>query len=151
MSLYEFWLSYPKILQEKDWNKHKGVLTKILKGKTGISELLKKAETAFDRINPAYWSETTVDTTSKAGCAKALKGLSAEYSRSVKPCTDALREVSELAEKTSKEFQKNKLVPRSSRQHLDKIANAAQELSDNIRRFINKAKTQIDDAAKVAA
>jgi hypothetical protein len=151
MSLYKYWLKYPQILEEKDWNKHKGILAKVVKRETGITDKLKAARKAFEQINPAYWSDVTVETGSKASCAKALKELATEFSRSVKPCTDALRDVNVLATKTARDFQKNKLVPRSSRQHVESIADAAQELIDEIRSFIMAAKTEIETEAKTAA
>lgn len=150
MGLYEVWLKYPQILEPKDWDKHKGVLAKVFKGETGIGEALKKARKTFEAINPAYFSETTVDIESKDGCAKAIQNIAHELNRVVKPCTDALKSVKDLAEKTAKEFQKNKLIPKSSRQHVERIADTAQQFADEIRQFLMRAKSDIENAAKTA-
>lgn len=135
MSMYKYWLKYPKELTPAYWNKHKGVIAKVLKKKTGVTESLKKAEAAFKKIKPQLFHEATVDMSTKAACKQAAAALASHFNSEVKKCTDALRELRTLAEKRRKEFGKNILV-RSATKELKKIEDKAQKHTDDIRQFI---------------
>jgi len=151
VSLYKDWPKYPTILREKDWNKKKGVLAKVLKGKTGISEQLKATEKAFDEVQPAYFSDAWVDTSTKDSCTKALKALSEQFSGPVKSLCNELLKLKELASKKEAEFKKNPLIPKASREHVGEIADAAQELSDAVRQHVVDAANDIKQAQAAAA
>jgi predicted GTPase len=149
--LYKDWPKYPTILREQDWNKKKGVLAKVLKGKTGISEQLKAAEKAFDKVQPAYFSDTWVDTSSKDSCDKALKALSDHFSGPVKDLCNELLKVKNLATRKEAEFKKNPLIPKASREHVGRIADAAQELTDAVRQHVMDAARDIKQAQAAVA
>lgn len=51
MSIDAFWPLFPKSIDEKVWQKKKGLL--VVK-KTGVSELISAAEKAFGALKPAY-------------------------------------------------------------------------------------------------
>lgn len=150
MSLYKVWPKYPKELDAKNWDKERGILSKIFKQETGIGKQLREAEKAFDAIEPAYFSDNVVDTSTKAACDEAVTKLEKEFNKSVKPFNDAMKATQDLADKVAKEFKKHKLIPKSSTAYVKSISDKAAEFSDDIRQFVMDAKSDIKEAKKTA-
>ena len=67
MSLYKMWPSWPPALSLSGWNSKKGVIAKVVKGETGIGAKITEAHGAYDKIKAGYFSEISVDTSTKAG------------------------------------------------------------------------------------
>jgi hypothetical protein len=123
---------YPQILLDADWQKHKGVIAKIVKGETGIGAKLKKLydvhtkETkwyVFDPKMPGSPGKprTREELNQRMAEAKAQGGAIIEGYR---------KEV--LAVKTHLEAEAKKLsnpLLKSTRSHIEKMADAALNLA----------------------
>jgi hypothetical protein len=108
----------PAILTEADWNKHKGTIAKLA-GETGIGAAMKDLKTAYDNIDPyafsvsqAYPDEAAIDAAEKRMRDEASK---------VEVLRQKALTLSKLASTTETKFKANKLIPKSSTQHVQKI------------------------------
>jgi len=126
---------YPKILTDKDWQDKKGKIAKLA-GKTGIGELMKKAEEAHKKIDwtakydLALRLRLQLDkfdlTTSKDEIIDILeKQAITEFMVDAAPVRKALSELRDQAKKIAGEWKKKPLVPSSSAKHAEEVAKQA--------------------------
>jgi DNA repair exonuclease SbcCD ATPase subunit len=121
---------WPAILTNADWQKKKGVIAKIA-GKTGVGEAMTSAEKAFKKID---WNKMDARNILpinrdpdkiKAAKAEAIK----VYKTVIEPARKELKSLQAVVTKRADEWKKNKAIPASTVQHLQKIAKEADTLS----------------------
>lgn len=121
----------PVILTDADWQKKKGVIAKAA-GKTGIGPAMKAVDAewkkvAWDDLDPdLVWSKTGLQRT-PANFPAAFKVAKAAYAK-VTAVRSKVKTLADLAEKTEAKFKSSKVIPSSSREHVGKIAKAADQL-----------------------
>jgi len=123
--------AWPAILTNADWQKKKGTIAKIA-GKTGIGEAMTAAKTGFDKIDiQLFRAETALQAkdrdpdkivAAKQACIQA-------HAKTVEPTRLQIKNVRDKATQLAAAWQKNKLIPESSRKHLEEVAKAADVLS----------------------
>lgn len=132
-------LAYPKILTDKDWQKHKG-LAKVQK--TGLGELLKALEKAFSDVDQA---RLTAGGHGKlhdhAEIDAALADAKAYYKKEVLPLIKLSKDVHAQAKKVQADFAKSKVVPKKVTAHVAEIAKAADHFSVALKGFDDEFKT----------
>ncbi|MBK3735636.1 hypothetical protein GAY29_21550 [Azospirillum brasilense] len=122
-------IDIPDILTQKDWDKKKGAIAKIA-GKTGVGDAMKAVDKAHGAID---WKKLSVSMNSPSNATlddldSLLDEARAEYKRSVEPLRTQLQKLRDLAEATAKKFKSNKLIPKDSTAHAEKVAKAADQL-----------------------
>jgi hypothetical protein len=127
----------PPILTRADWDKKKGVFAKM-SGKTGIGEECAKVaqlykDVKWDRFDlPAR--RTTVmknwrdDTFTKGNWDKLLNEAKNETLTSLAKLSTELYKLRDLCLATEKKFKASKTIPKSSTEHVKKMADAADKL-----------------------
>jgi len=125
-------ISYPAILTDANWQKEKGIVAKIVSKETGIGALMKTLKTTFDgvdwnKFDPYEAMVATKDRTPE-NIAKAMAVAKTEAVKleGVRKAAFALRD---RAKVLSAEWAKSKLIPSSSRKHLDAVALACENLA----------------------
>lgn len=124
--------TWPAILTNADWQKKKGVISKIA-GKTGIGEAMTAAENAFKQINWDLFDAVTAlpmpkdrdpdkIAAAKAACTK-------EFSAKVEPARTQLKKLRDKATPLAAAWKKNKLIPAASTKHVEDVAKAADAFS----------------------
>ena len=137
--------TWPPILTDADWQKKKGAVSKLV-GKTGVGEAMTAAKSLFDKIDftkmfasdilPADRDITTI---------KERKKKAGEYHKlTIEPARAAVKNIKDKADDCVTKFKANVLVPKSSREHAKKVADAADLLWMTLK---NNA-AYFDDAAK---
>ena len=121
----------PVILTDADWQKKKGVIAKAA-GKTGIGPAMKAMEAEWkkvdwDDLDPnLVWAKTGMQRT-PANFPAAFKVAKTAYGK-VTALRSKVKSLADLAEKTEAKFKSSKVIPSSSREHVGKIAKAADQL-----------------------
>jgi len=121
---------YPAILTDADWQKKKGIIAKMT-GETGIGAQLKKIKTAFDNVDwPKFYAklvcakEKGVVTPTHATAAKAE--MMKEHKNEVNKVREELIKFDTLGKKVAADFKKNKLIPKSSTEHVELMVKTAE-------------------------
>mgnify|MGYP001167332676 CR=1 FL=1 len=122
-------IDIPAVLTQKDWDKNKGALAKAA-GKTGVGDAMKAVAKAHDAID---WKKLSVSVNAPSNATVAdlddlFDEAKAEYKRSVDPLRTQLQKLRDLAEAAAKKFKANKLIPKDSTAHAEKVAKAADQL-----------------------
>ncbi len=125
---------YPDVLKAGNWDKQKGILAKLVKGETGIGAACKKAQASFDAID---WTKMDGKKADDAGTPEEVdtfvKGMKAEYVAHFEPTRKDLFALSALATKYAGEFKKNPLIPKSSREYLEKMSTGASNFATGLK------------------
>ncbi len=139
--------TYPAILTQKDWEKHKGAIAKLAV-KTGIGDLMKAAKTAYDNVN---WDAVELFLHRPDSRAFNLQDFNQqrrdadrEVDTKVKAFSDALYELDKKASDVAKDFAKNKLIPKKSADHALEVASAARDLCNATKHTVVKQRIQED-------
>lgn len=151
---------YPVVLTDKDWQKHKGNIAKLA-GKTGVGELMKKAETAYKAVKwndielfkfLPHASQQTKDT-----AEKVFQDVMKARGKELRDLELAVSAVQKKATDTAAAWKNNKLIPADSVKHVQSVAT----LADNFRNatavgavsvFLNEQKKKAEaDFATVKA
>jgi len=119
----------PQILTDKDWQKNKGLVAKIV-GKTGIGDAMKKMAQAYAAVD---WKLMDIAVSSPQGKAKTRESLQKTFDNAVaefkSKVEGKLRKeiiaVREAAKKTAAEWEKNKAIPKKSTDHVKEVSKAA--------------------------
>lgn len=124
---------YPDILTDKSWQKKKGAISKIA-GKTGVGKALDECKAAYDQVDWKSLDVAMVAPQGKACTSKVVeelwKAAVAEYNKSIDGSLNVkLKKARDLADKTSKDFSKKKLVPKKSAEHAAAVAKEADRFS----------------------
>jgi hypothetical protein len=114
-------VAYPTILMQSDWNKKKGLVTKIVAEPTKLGEALKKAEAAYKAV---HWDILF----NKPGDNVELKAINDQIAKAgseVKPQTNtlktALMDVKTQATVVKGTWSTNKMIPKDAKTHLDNL------------------------------
>jgi hypothetical protein len=117
-------LAIPNCLQAKEWDRHKGAIGKIFKGKTGITEALKDFQKTYDGFG---WAFVDSDVVSKWSLPKNQKDLGEgmKWSQKGKDFCQLLQKklmaIRELAHKNYSLFRGNPLIPKTAADFLEKM------------------------------
>jgi hypothetical protein len=127
-----FTIPYPPILTDANWQKEKGIVAKVVKKETGVGDLMKKLKTEFDAVDwdkfdPYTALPATKDRTPE-NIEKAFQVAKTEAPKleNIRKAAFALRD---RAKVLSAEWAKSKLIPSSSRKHLDAVAAACENFA----------------------
>ena len=120
---------YSATLTNKDWQKKKGLLAKG-GGETGVGEHMDKLEALFKKIDwNAYNAKLVCDRANgvftPGQAAVKLKEAGAAFIKEMAPIRVAAQKLRDVAQKTSDEWKKNKLIPSSSTKHAALVAQEA--------------------------
>lgn len=94
-------LGYPDDLKDAVWQKKKGILGKAKK--TGIGDLLDKAETAFKKIDLVKLDPRANNPKNKEALEKAVKEAKAYYKSNIPPLQEMMTKIIAQCEKVEKE------------------------------------------------
>ena len=118
---------YPKTLTNKDWQKKKGVIAKIV-GKTGIGDQMKTLEANYKAIDWKQLDALTALQGKDQNMEKLedfKKSSKAYYQSKVLPVREEALNLSRLADKVADQWKKSKKIPKGSRQHAELVAKEA--------------------------
>ncbi len=126
----------PPVLTEASWNKNKGTIAKMA-GETGIGAQMKKVDTAYNKIVWAKFDAAAIGktATSAQDVDDAVDAAKKHFTAVVEPLRTELRKLGDLATETEKKFAKNKLIPKSSTQHVGTIAKTAKDFAVELKSF----------------
>src|ERR1051325_2947629 len=117
-----FTIPYPAILTDANWQKEKGIVAKIVVKETGIGALMKALKDTFDgvdwnKFDPYATLVATKDRTPENidKCFEIAK-TEATKLEGVRKAAFALRD---RAKVLATEWSKSKVIPSSSRKHLE--------------------------------
>ena len=137
-------MDYPKTLTEKDWQKHKGILAKIIKEskKSGVGDKLTECESAhaalMDRVNSLP--------TKSAERAEAWKGVCKNEGKAL---VKALEAAAELADEKSFEWgMKQSMVPKSTVTAVSDVAKAARNFIGVVENYLEITQENINELAE---
>lgn len=123
--------SYPQILVDADWQKHKGVLAKIVKGETGIGARLKKHYDLHTKDTKWYILDPTMPGGTKPRTREELnKGIAEAKSKGGAVIEGFRKEC--LSLKVFLEAEAKKIsspLLKSTKVHIEKMADAALNLA----------------------
>ena len=141
MALAAGYPPYPKILTNKDWQKKKGVIAKMV-GKTGIGDQMNKLEAKYKAVD---WKQLDAlsalqgKNQNKEKLEDFKKSSKAYYQKSVLPVREEALTLSRLADKVADEWKKSKKIPKGSRKHVEEVgkealnfATAMKSIPDNV-------------------
>jgi hypothetical protein len=117
-------LAIPICLQAKEWDRHKSIIGKIIKKKTGITEALKDFEKAYNNFG---WSYVDSDNVSKWSLPKDEANLAEgmKYSRQGRDFCQLLQKklagIKKLAHDNFGLFKGNPLIPKTASAFLEKM------------------------------
>ena len=127
-------LELPDILTVKNWNTKKGVIAKMA-GETGIGAALTQLKIEYDKVNWELFDPAR-QTVSKYWQLDKIDGLASEAQKKIGEL-GALRKqliaVSKLAATIEKKWVKSLVIPASSRAHVGKMREAADEFFDALK------------------
>ena len=125
---------YPDILKAATWEKQKGVIAKLAKVEPDPTTACKNAEAAFAKIN---WSKMDGVAASKLATAPeinaAIKGMKDEYVATIEPTRKALFDLSTVLTKTAAAFKASSIIPKSSREYVEKMVPAASNFATTLK------------------
>ena len=123
----------PKILTVADWNSKKGVIAKMA-GETGIGAALAKLKTTWDKVE---WDvldpDAAVLKNSKTGkmtleLLEKLEPIAAKNINKIEPVRKELKAVADLTEKIAAKWKTSKIIPSSSRKHVETMHTTADQM-----------------------
>jgi hypothetical protein len=107
---------YPRELKASEWKTQKGIVAKLLKKPTGITELLERCEQAHDALLTScrqYLSQELHLTT------QDIRG------HELSALTGLLGKVQQLTKDTASEWERSRVIPQKSREYVRNISQAA--------------------------
>lgn len=136
--------AYPEILKAATWEKQKGVVAKLAKVEPDPANACKHAEALFNKIN---WSKMDGAAGAKLATApeiqEFIKQMKAEYVANFEPAKKAFSELGATCTKTATAFKASSVIPKSSREHVEKMATTASN-------FVNTLKSCCEPDIKIA-
>ena len=131
----------PAILTKADWDREKGIIAKIGVGETGVGAQMEKVKNAYNAVDWSKFNARTALPTTPSEpepVDEALKAAKAEYPK-VEKVRQELRVLEGLAEKAAAVFKSKALVPKSSTEHANKVAAAADLLAVQLKSMDEEA------------
>jgi len=152
----------PDILKKTDWDKHKGIIAKIAKvgvGETGIGAEMEKVKAVYTAVGWKKFDAWEVFNHQRPNeeslVDEALNAAKTEFQK-VEKVRAELRTLQSLALKTQTLFKSKPLVPKTSTEHVGKIAAAADHMAVALKSMdaewaaFDKMKTEITHLKQVA-
>jgi hypothetical protein len=122
--------AFPEILKASNWEKQKGIVAKLAKVEPDPLNACKSAEALFNKIN---WSKMNGATAAALATAPEIndfiKGMKAEYVANFEPAKKAFSELNTVCSKTAAAFKASAIIPKSSREHVEKMATVASQFA----------------------
>ena len=134
-------MEYPKSLTEKDWQKHKGILAKIIKEskKSGVGDLLTACEEAYAAFHDRF-------TEVKGDRDQQLNTWDNICTKEGGKLLSALDDVAKHARDKADEWgKKSSLVPKSTVTAVSNVAVAAENFITEVEDFMESREKQIND------
>lgn len=151
-------LAIPQYLDYRQWEKHKGIIAKIVKRETGITKALQEFENAY--LSGGFgWG--LVDDSSLNNYIAHLDGISISSLESgldrckgkeafLSKVQAKLNVVKRMADDNAKEFKENRAIPSSSRVFLENMSKACTTFVGEVRKQIEHSEKRISEALKKA-
>jgi hypothetical protein len=145
--------SIPKSLTVADWNNKKGVIAKMA-GETGIGAALTKLKTAWDKVD---WDELDPDAAvvknSKTGkmtvdLLDKLYPIAKQNYGKVEPVRKEFLAVSKLTQTIATKWKASKIIPSSSRKHVETMHDEADQMYIGLKSIDNDWKNARDRVEK---
>lgn len=127
---------YPAILTNANWQANKGKIAKLLKGKTGIGAELVTLQRKYNAIQ---WQLFDPKTGGPMPKPRTMQEVDERWEQAMKarPKLDALRKdifaVRDKLKRLGDEWAKSKVVPASSRTHVQNMVRAAEQFALEIK------------------
>ncbi len=124
---------YPDILTVANWNKQKGIIAKVVKGETGIGARLTRLRSVYDAVEWQYFDPSYSGPLRKPK-TKAELDERLKQARSKGGQLEALRKecfaVRDECKKLGDKWEKSLVVPKSTREHVQKkMVKACEDLA----------------------
>jgi hypothetical protein len=127
--------TYPQILTNRDWQRHKGVLAKFFKRATGVGDLLDKLDREWQRVDWQIFDPTLPGTRQLPRTSRELD----ERRRLANASRGVVQRIHDKADQLGKELRqlvteqgwaRSHLIPRSTRDHVERdMVRAAETLA----------------------
>lgn len=140
---------YPPILSSKNWDKKKGVVAKLVVGKTDIGAALQKVEKSFAKVEWRHFDfeEYVKRAPSQERLDSCKKQADDEYEKVKAVISDALG-TERQAENVERSLAKNKSVPKDFIVLLERIADGAKKFQVTLGNIETHIKSQHDALSK---
>lgn len=132
-------LTYPDILKKSNWAKHQGIVVKALKKDSGIGAACEKAEGDYNKIKWENLSGKQALTCKTAEQYKTfMTKLHSEFTTTVVPARNSLDSLNTLAKKVATEFAASSVIPKETREYVQKMATSAGQFSVQVEQSAEK-------------
>jgi hypothetical protein len=126
--------AYPEILTSTKWDKEKGILAKVFKGETGVGAALIDLKKHYDEVPWDTLDEKAMIAAVEPGDAdKLLEDGKACLNGPIETARKKAVDASRVASKAAEDMKKVLLAPKSTREYLTKMSNAAVNFSAMMR------------------
>ena len=123
-------VDYPRILTKFDWDANKGLIAKMY-GETGLGAACETAERKYNLIN---WRIFDASNSNHHGDTIFINQLTeVEFRRHVLPAAEYVLELKGKCDQVASSFQHSRTIPISSRLHVEKMSEAAEIFSRELR------------------
>lgn len=149
---------YPDILRDDHWQRHKGIIAKVVKGETGVGAALTKLKQMFDEVEWQYFVPDEGGPLPKPRTYQALDQRF-EQSKGKRGQLEKVRKeafaVRDMLVKLGGKWERSLLVPKSTRVHVQvKMAKACETLAQEIKDMddvgYKRVRAEIDRVEKKA-
>jgi len=124
-------VDYPRILTKFDWDANKGLIAKM-HGETGLGAACETAERKYNLINWRIFDAS--NSNSHHGDTIFINQLTeVEFRRHVLPAAEYVLELKGKCDQVATSFQHSNAIPMSSRLHVEKMSEAAETFSRELR------------------
>src|SRR6201999_3595073 len=113
-------ISYPAILTERDWQKHKGLIARIAIGKTDLGKLLSATESAFDRSGLGR-EPASLDRLEPEDFLRRRTEIVVHIRKECDLVSKAARNAKDRSASLQSDLKKNKMAPASVSAHSNRI------------------------------
>jgi hypothetical protein len=134
---------YPKLLTAADWQKNKGNVAK-LKGETGLGDALKEAEAAYVTFEKGHHDNQIASCNNDSQVTK-VGSVADDVLRRFEKAMDS---AAQLATTVAKAYKESKVVGKTTREHVEEIAEAAKNDS-KFRKAMNAAHMEFVEGCMV--
>jgi hypothetical protein len=141
MSLDVNWPAFPKSINEKVWQKKKGIITVK---KTGISEKIGEAEEAFKKLRPYLYARNGIDIDTREDAEKASKAMF-EDAKNIIAFMKTMDEFAKHCEAKAVEFHKSKLIPKAVGDFLEEMAGDGRKLGADVKKHCDAARKEVEE------
>lgn len=124
MSIDGYWPIFPKTINEKAWQKKKGI---IKVKKTGISEEIAKAEKAYETLKPSKYSRISLALDTEEEAKESLEIMEGDE-KTVNKFVEETKAFISFCNKKAKEFKASTFIPKAVGEYVEEMAADASTL-----------------------